>query len=177
MPGKLLKISALGLAVVLAASCSVKKTASHKQPQRGVVQVAQFKKGDLSYEIYRQPLAGENMQATAKGKQNTIRLSIRIINKAGNVSPLRAVSANYEKYNINNEYLLNGAKNDIMLLVKGLVIYPSYYSFENNYNAFPFETINLGYSLTTQQRKLPVELIFVDKVFTQDSILFNLNFK
>ena len=177
MCNKLIKTSCVCVAVMAAFSCSVKNTAFLKQPKKKTEQIAQFKKGDLSYEVYRQYATGENMQMAADPKQSPVRISIRIINKGGNVSPLRAISGNYETYNINNDYLLNGAKNDIMLFVKGRLIYPSYYCFENNYNAFPFETINLGYSLTTKQRKSPVQLIFVDKVFTQDSIFFNLNFK
>jgi|GEM_PF-4592264 len=177
MQYRFFKIVCIGVGLVLTGACSVKKAVAPERQVATKKQVAQFRKGDLAYEVYRQYLTETNGKKADRSKKESVRLMIRIVNKANNVSPLRAMSGSYDAYNSNNEYLLNGAKNDIMLLIKGQYIYPLYYSFENNYNSFPFETINLGYSISRQQKRSAVQLVFIDKVFTQDSIFFNLNFK
>lgn len=156
-------------------SCSVKKATL--APKQEKTQIATFSKGDLTYEIYRQSAFNQDGESKVEKNNEILRLTIRLVNKAGNTSPLRAISRNYEEYNIHNEYLLNGARNDIMLCIQQQYLFPKYYSFENNYNAFPFETINVGYVLGKKQKHKPIQLIFVDKIFTRDSIFFNLNSK
>lgn len=120
--------------------------------------------------------------ATKKQQNKTdknIKLSIMVVNmNSDNASPLRRLCSNLEEYNIKNEYLLNSAKNDIYLVASDNTIkYPVYYAFENNYNAFPFETINVGYAFKNNETKKmkKIKLVYIDRIFSNDSIFFNLN--
>ncbi|MFA6152122.1 MAG: hypothetical protein WC716_12425 [Chitinophagaceae bacterium] len=160
---------------ILFSGCITKHLTSTDGSKDNRIQIGEFQKGDLSYEIFR--LDNFNQITSEQSKLKTIKLSVRIINKGGGQSPLRAISNNLDEYNSRYSYLLNNAKNDLIIKTHSAVLCPVYYSFENNYNAFPFETINVGYELNRKQAKGSVQLIFVDKIFTQDSIFFNLKLK
>jgi len=60
---------------------------------------------------------------------------------------------------------------------KGALLYPVAYSFENNYNAFPFETINVGFKFSKgiKAGTKDLQLIYDDKVFARDTVSFYLN--
>ena len=137
------------------------------------IQIAEFSKDWLQYKVYQ--MNDLNRKGASKREQ-ALKLSVRIINMKDNTSPLRALCSNLDDYNIYYEHLLNGAKNELYLLTRDQIIFPVYYSFENNYNAFPFETINVGYVLPKATRKNnATTLVFVDRIFSKDSIFFNLN--
>lgn len=135
-------------------------------------QIAEFTKGDVRYEVYQ-----IQKEAPTKSKSKILNLSIRLINVGANVSPLRAISKDLEQYSANYEYFLNHAQQDVFLRIKNEPVFPKYYFFENNYNAFPFDVINVGFAIGAQQIKKGVQLVFVDKLLTRDSIFFNINIK
>ena len=129
------------------------------------VLLAEVDKGWLKYRIY------QNTDTVAIKGDQILRLSIRIINTSDNTSPLRKLCSNLTDYNTYYEYLLNSAKNELVLSdAKAVFNYPVAYSFENNYDAFPFETINVGYRIT--RKTIPQKLIYTDRVFARDTITF-----
>jgi len=156
-------ITALSLLAGMAMYTACMPARKVAQTKPGQEVLADRSRDWLRYEIYRLP--------DTKGN-NSIRLSIRVINTRDNTSPLRRVCTNLEDYNTCYEYLLNRAKNDIWLESRSGARYPVYYAFENNYNAFPFETINLGYSCP--DKKHDYRLVFVDRVFARDTLVFPL---
>jgi len=140
--------------------------------------IKEREKGVFRYKVYIMPNQNQaKTRAFSKKSKVPLVLSIRVINKDGGVSPLRGICQDLRQYSILYEYLLNAAKNDFVLLNGNEFEYPIYYSFENNYNAFPFETINIGYSgsvnpSATQLKKL--RLLYMDKIFSHDTLLLNL---
>jgi hypothetical protein len=155
------------------AACSVKHTTSNVAVREDKIQIAEFSKDWLQYKVYQ--MNDVNKKRTSK-KEQTLKLCVRIINMRDNVSPLRSLCSNLDEYNSYYEHLLNGAKNELFLLTGNQISFPVYYSFENNYNTFPFETINVGYALPKASKKSnKTTLVFVDRIFSKDSIFFNLN--
>lgn len=128
-------------------------------------------KGWLKYQVYLLP------EDIAGKEQDKMMLSIRVINMENNTSPLRRLCTSLDDYNEYYEYLLNHCKEDITVSAGGALLYPVSYSFENNYNAFPFETINVGYRYKAGKEKYKggVALTYNDKVFAHDTINFDLN--
>lgn len=125
---------------------------------------------------YRVSLIPQAAGAENNRKTTNLTLSIRIINRKSNVSPLRGICTNLEDYNTYYEYLLNRCKDDISLVYDGKIAYPVYYAFENNYNSFPFETINVGYRFSPGRRgPKEMKLVFLDKIFSHDTLAFSLN--
>jgi len=161
------------LLTVILAGCSGPRHASVAQDREAL---AQYSRPGLQYNLYLLP----EDSATARGKKAApyARFSIRVINTADNASPLRRLCHNLDEYNTYYEYLLNRALNDLQLIDNGAILYPVSYSFENNYNAFPFETINVGYRIDLRQarkKKHALKMVYADRVFAQDTIVFNLN--
>ncbi len=132
--------------------------------------IGECRKGWLQYKVFMLP--AENNGETYHGKR-TVALNIMVINMIDNTSPLRKRSADLEQYNIQYEYLLNTCKNEIILNGKKTVSYPVSYSYENNYNAFPFESINVGYAVAA--KKQSYQLVYVDRIFSQDTVTFSLS--
>jgi hypothetical protein len=164
-------IVALTYLTVLSACSSNKHVATnHTQSTAKKVQIAEFEHDWVRYQVYL--LTNEKINR----KSNAVKLSIMVINTKNNSSPLRRLCSDINQYNVYNEYLLNGAKNEIFIMKADRIYYPIYYSFENNYNAFPFETINIGYSLPSPSKRQndSTTLVFIDRVFAQDTIYFNL---
>lgn len=132
--------------------------------------------GWLKYKVYLLPTNAEK-----SGQTDYMQLSIMVINMADNTSPLRRICTNLDNYNTYYEYLLNRCKDDLNLLVQGTILYPISYSFENNYNAFPFETINVGYKYDLRNKRnrhiKDLKLRYADRVFAHDTITFYLNNK
>lgn len=171
MGKKLLSIVCCTLALF---SCATTKLG--KQEAKSRKQIAELSVDWLKYKIYLMP---EEEQVAGKSRHNktkSIKLSMMIINMKNNFSPLRRLCSDINEYNLYNEYLLNGAKNEIYLISGNTINYPVFYAFENNYNAFPFETINVGYTLPKKNKKsTPMSLVFVDRVFAKDTLTFSLN--
>jgi len=135
-----------------------------------ILPVATTTRPGLQYNLYLLPADSVSVPYT--------RFSIRVLSTTDNFSPLRRLCRNLQEYNTYYEYLLNGAAQDLLLVDRGQILYPVSYSFENNYNAFPFETINVGYRYGRQPRrpkKRDLKMIYTDRVFAQDTIVFNLN--
>lgn len=150
---------------------SIKHTSAKKNIK---TQIAEYSNDELKYKVFLMPQ--ESVTLKSKEKTKSIKFSIMIINMKNNFSPLRRLCSDINDYNIYNEYLLNGAKNEIYLLTNSGINYPTYYLFENNYSAFPFETINVGYSVPSPVKKgTQFTLVYVDRVFSKDTISFNLN--
>jgi hypothetical protein len=133
-------------------------------------ELADHTQGWLRYKVYRQPAAADRHH-----RDRALKLSIRVINMEDNSSPLRRLCGDLQDYNTYYEYLLNGAKNEIYLEGKKGIKYPVFYAFENNYNAFPFETFNLGYTFSGREKLEDYNLVFIDRVFAKDTIVFSLN--
>lgn len=127
------------------------------------VLVAEKQVGWLKYQLYFKP-------QDPKGK-NQIVVSLRVINTENNVSPLRRISNNIEAYSTYYEYLLNSAKNDFILQTATYELYPKWFAFENNYNAFPFEVLNVGFEDNALRKKdVPLTLLFTDRVFSHNVV-------
>jgi hypothetical protein len=159
---------------LFAAGCSSSKHAAVNSKDK--VLLAERDAGWLKYKVYLQPATDT---AANKKRPRNMQLSIMVINMHDNTSPLRKIVTDLEQYNICYEYLLNRCKDDLHLYDHGKVLYPIAYSFENNYNAFPFETINVGYRYDLNKRKnrhmQGLVLEYADRVFAKDTIVFNLN--
>jgi hypothetical protein len=169
----------IGIALTLLLSLSASSCMVHKKTEQiPLVQIKtlvyEFDKGWLKYKIFQMP----DTAAGAKSKKHMvlqpIMFSIRIINMQDGSSPLRRLCSNLEEYNEYYEYLLNQAKNDIVILNGNEIEYPVYYSFENSYNVFPFETINVGYSrerLKHGDHAKNLRLLYQDKIFSHDTLM------
>jgi hypothetical protein len=131
------------------------------------VLIDEVDKGWLRFSLYA-------IKDTLANRSQDMLYSIRVINISDNNSPLRKISKNLDEYNTAYAYLLTQAKNDFVLYSNNSVFYPSYYAIENHYNSFPFETINIGYSIKKEKKKGDRLIAFIDRVFTQDTIVFNL---
>jgi len=138
--------------------------------------IAEYANDWLRYWVYLLP--GDNSELAGKQKEN-LRLSIMVVNMKDNTSPLRKRCTNLDEYNQYYEYLLNSCKNDIVVRDGKKELYPVYYAFENNYDAFPFETINIGFEYDLRKKGLSslhkLQLIYTDKVFSQAVINCKLN--
>lgn len=145
-----------------------------KAPKTSKVQteLADYTRDWLRYRVYLQPATEVTAQ---KDQSRALKLSIRVINIKDNSSPLRRLCSNLDEYNFYYEYLLNSAKEEIYLQGKNGIKYPVFYAFENNYNAFPFETINLGYTFSGREQLKDYRLIYIDRVFAKDTLVFSLN--
>jgi hypothetical protein len=156
-------------------SCSgPRKTASNRNTTK--VLLAENTRPGLRYELYLLP--ADSTAQRSKQQVPYARLSLRIVNTADNASPLRRICRNLDEYNTYYEYLLNGAPGDLQFIDGKETFYPVSYSFENNYNAFPFETINAGfrYDFRRSRRKnAPLQLLYADRVFARDTLVFHLN--
>jgi hypothetical protein len=153
--------------------CGSPKRLVRTEPQEKRL-ISEYEKGWLKYKVFLLP-ADENDQRYA-GKNEIIRLSIMVVNIKDNTSPLRKLCSNLDQYNIYYEYLLNSCKNELSLQSAKHVAYPVSYSFENNYDAFPFETINVGYRIG-RSKKESYKLVYVDRVFSQDTLTFPISTK
>lgn len=147
----------------LQACHSTKKSARTAMKQKELI--SELRTDWLHYKIFRLP----DTLKRAKGKE-VVQLSIRVLNTMDDTSPLRKLCTDLEQYNIRYEYLLNGAKNEVYLQSPKGISYPVSYSFENNYNAVPFETINVGYHINRLEKG--TRLVYVDRVFAQDTLYF-----
>ena len=154
-------------------ACNTPKHVSNLSVKAEKTLIASRTKGWLKYNIYQMPL---DSQALRSHKRNRpLIFSIRIINMENDVSPLRRISSSLKQYDVFYEYLLNQTKNDLALVSGTTVVYPSYYSFENSYNVFPFETVNVGFSAeviaqSKFKKSEPVRLLYADKVFAHDTL-------
>ncbi len=159
----------LFLLIVILSACSEYHPFIGKSTDAPLL-IGEAHKGWIKYQIYAVPT--DNYIST--NHNYTSHLVIRIINtdKDG-ASPLRRICSNLDDYNSRYEYLLNRAKDDIVLMTSKKVLYPVYYAFENNYNVLPFETINVGYTIT-EKRPTQYELMFTDRIFAQDTVGFKL---
>lgn len=170
----LLVIPCFLISSILMTSCTTnKKTVSVNNDK---VLLTERSAGWLKYKVYLLPAT----EMSRKGANNMM-LSIQVINMQDNTSPLRKICADLDQYNTYYEYLLNRCKEDLLLYWKGEILYPVSYSFENNYNAFPFETINVGYKYDLNKKRnkrmKDLKLAYTDRVFAQDTITFYLNNK
>jgi len=163
----------LVLCLLICGGCrSTKHTAAPVQERK---LLSSCERPGLRYELYRLP-ADSVMDYRHSSDVPYFKFSIRIVNTADNASPLRRLCHNLEEYNTYYEYLLNRAVNDLQLIACGTIMYPVSYSFENNYNAFPFETVNAGYRFSNRSGKCrELELRYTDRVFAQDTIVFHFN--
>jgi hypothetical protein len=175
-----LRLVAIGLLVCFG-SCHTQRQFSNTPLVASKTLLATCDKGWLRYKIYQLPI---DKQTTKKSKQSKnshpLVFSIMIINQENGDSPLRRICGSLEQYNALYEYLLNQAKNDLALVSGTNVLYPSYCSFENNYNAFPFETLNVGFSADALARykvrkSVPVRLLYMDRVFAHDTVTCDIN--
>jgi hypothetical protein len=158
--------------LLIAAACGSNKHVTTNNTKK---QIAEYSVDWLKYKIYLLPQDTAGSKKHRNRADKNIKLSIMVINMKDNFSPLRKLCSDIDQYNIYNEYLLNGAKNEIYLQTGTDINYPVYYAFENNYNAFPFETINVGYKLIHKKKDhSEPKLVFVDRVFSKDTITFNL---
>lgn len=165
------------MSVMIGAGCGIRqKLADRKPASDQKTMIGEINRGWLRYQIYLIPasdLIASNSQRTKQGR-GSLQFSIRIINMETSTSPLRRLCTGLDDYNLFYEYLLNGAKNDLLLVSGTDVSYPVSYSFENNYNAFPFEIINVGYSSEVSGKKRrrsdAMTLLFVDKIFSHDTL-------
>ncbi len=155
------------LPLISVCSCSETKTVAGNK--RSNVLIGEYSRDWLKYKIFLLP----EQPGTSRAKNRSLALNIRVINIMDNVSPLRKRSGNLDEYNTYYEYLLNGCKNEIYLNAGGRISYPVSYSYENNYNAFPFESINVGYTISKRKKKY--ELVYIDRVFSQDTVTFSLS--
>jgi hypothetical protein len=132
----------------------------------------------LKYKIYVLP-ADTNRERARKTKENLV-LSIMVINMKDNASPLRKLCTSLDDYNQYYEYLLNGCKNDIVIHAGKRELYPVYYAFENNYDAFPFETINVGFEYDLKKNGLSslknLQLVYTDKIFSHGTVSCHLKY-
>lgn len=159
----------IGILIAVMCSASCKLTSKHMSSAiHSPLLIDEVDKGWLRFSLY-------VLNDTVANGQHEMLYSIRVVNTSDNFSPLRKIVKNIDEYNIAYAYLLNQAKNDFILFSNNDLFYPSYYAVENNYNAFPFEAINVGYSILEKKQRHSDRLIaYVDKVFTQDTIVFNL---
>ena len=161
--------------------CAMNRTATQGGWVAKKTLIRECDKGWLQYKVYVMPPRDSMVVVGHKRKQKVpLVMSIMIINTQTGASPLRAISGNLEEYNTYYEYLLNQAKNDFILFKGTSPEYPVYYAFENNYNVFPFETINIGYpgSVRPSLKELKkMNLLYLDKVFSHDTLLMNLGQK
>lgn len=168
-----MSMALIGLCLIMltVVSCKTGKTATI-QPQTKIL-IGERNKGWLRYEVYLLPAD----VPPGKHSSENMMLSIRVVNTYDNTSPLRKLSTSLDDYNQYYEYLLNHTKDDITMYANGALLYPVAYSFENNYNAFPFETINVGYKLSTRGKSAVkgLRLTYDDKVFARDTVNFYLN--
>lgn len=138
--------------------------------------IAEYANGWLHYKVYLLP--GSSAGLTGKQKEN-LTLSIMVVNIKDNTSPLRKRCTSLDEYNHYYEYLLNSCKDDIVVRDGKKELYPVYYAFENNYDAFPFETINIGFEYDLRKKGLSslhkLQLIYTDKVFSQAVVNCKLN--
>jgi hypothetical protein len=108
--------------------------------------------------------------------QKGIVLTVRVYNNQDMSSPLRKVCRSMDAYNSANEYLLNKLRQDIRLEYGTASCNPTDFWFENNYNAFPFETFKVGFtppkSFFKGHSKV-AQLVYVDRVFTGDTLSFH----
>jgi hypothetical protein len=157
------------LAVLLFVACTSRKVTNNVGLAHAweVKKVAAYRKGDLRYDLF---LKKYN---NVHNKRN-VDFVLRIINIENDVSPLRAISKNLDEYSVHYEYLLNQAKDDFALYVDGKSLFPLSYSFENYYNTFPFDALNIGFASGTKLQGKNAELVFVDRLFSRDSIFFNI---
>ncbi len=145
----------------------------HENAGNAKLLLGNYTRGWVKYNIY--ILTNEAWQKKPLKNKKQIILSIRIINAEDNISPLRRQGRSLEQYNVLYEYLLNQAKNDLVLISGNSIAYPVYYSFENNYNAVPFETINVGYDISSmahksKKRGVSMRLLYMDKIFSHDTL-------
>lgn len=138
--------------------------------------VSEFERDWLKFRVFLLPQSQSDVHNSKKehGQKNMV-FSIMIINMKDNASPLRKICGNLDEYNTYYEYLLNRCKENISLQQNGEIAYPVYYSFENNYNSFPFETINVGYRFKEKRRTNVPELVFDDKIFSHTILRFSLD--
>lgn len=149
-------------------ACNSTKKITKVVPRQSKALVGSSERGWLHYEVFLLPV-----DSGIDKKNDVVKLSVRIVNKHDNTSPLRKLCNNLDDYNTLYEYLLNSARNEIYLQTSGAITYPVSYSFENNYNAFPFETINVGYHI--RPKKKAMQLVYVDRVFARDTLIIPLN--
>lgn len=157
------------MTAVMSSCHSSRKTIAQARTERELI--SEYRKDDLLYKVFRLPDKPGGERVASAGNRNVM-LSIRVINMKDNASPLRSRCTNLDEYNTLYEYLLNSCKNEIYLQNGKNISYPVSYSFENNYNAFPFETINVGYHISRKSSNC--KLVYVDRVFSRDTITFTI---
>lgn len=96
----------------------------------------------------------------------TVWFNIKLENNTGNGSLLRSGVQSTAEYQARYDYFLNQASRDIKLVYKGQELKPSSYSFENNYNLTPVETIVVGFVLPdSAELNAELQISFFDRVF------------
>jgi hypothetical protein len=158
------------LCSVLSSCLLVKKHAHSSLISTTPALIVQIKKGWINYQLYK-------ISDTTVSKIRSMQFAIRIVNTLDNLSPLRKLSNNLDMYNTYYAYLLTQAKYDLLLLTERNKAYPcTNFTFENNYNAFPFDAFTFGFSLagSNKNRKAQKYIQYIDQVFTKDTILFQL---
>lgn len=162
-----------GLLCIWLAACSVPARITATQ---GPQMVSELTRDWLRFNVYTIPQSLTQQHHSRKSGTSQIIFSIRITNMKDNASPLRKICGDLEQYNTYYEYLLNQCKDQLSLQSGNEIAYPVYYAFENNYNSFPFETINVGYRFKARRDGLEnARLVFIDRVFTHDTLRFTLN--
>lgn len=145
-------ISALLALLLCSCSQSIYRIGVVEQKRK----VSEYANDSFRYELFQLP----------SGKQTT-NLSLRIVNIKTGESPLRFVAADIRQYTAYYEYLLNQGPADFRMIYQGQELLPVSYSVENNYNAFPFETLNISFKADRKAgSKKPKVLLFEDKVFS-----------
>ena len=126
--------------------------------------MSEYANDSFRYELFQLP-----------SDKQVMNLSLRIVNVKSGESPLRLISADIHQYTAYYEYLLNQAPADFKMIYKGQELFPVSYSVENNYNAFPFETINISFKTGPKAgSRKPKVLLIEDNVFTHKIIWMKL---
>lgn len=81
-----------------------------------------------------------------------------------NQSPLRYQLTSMEEYQQRQDYMLNYASRDFVLLAGTDTLHPASYWFENNQNLVPSETVVLAFEKPKQMPE-EVQLVFNDQLF------------
>lgn len=148
-----------------------------QQPENGLRKVVSADNWDyiIQYRPYDYILLSE--QKKQDPKQETKRLNdlkgtawftISFKRSDGSISPMRYNLSSREEYEQRQNYFLNKASKDIVMVYgKKDTLHPIAYEFENNYNLAPQETIMIGFELPMGHDRPDndMQLSYNDQVF------------
>lgn len=135
------------------------------------------KVGDINYIFQYKPVAyvvakeSRNSSVDEQQKRQaelagTVWFNIKLENLASNTSLLRAGIHSSAEYQARYDYFVGQAANDIKLIYKGQELKPISYSFENNYNLTPMETMVVGFALPDNGNiDDGIQIAFFDRIF------------